>query len=221
MKRILVFAALCLPLMFAGCKSGKSSVVLTGEDNGHAWVDLGLSVKWATCNVGAAAPEEAGKFVAWGELALQKKEFGWDNYAWCEEGSNMHLKKYNQNSFFGKTDRKTELLSDDDIACKQWGKSWRIPTRENWDELCEKCSWEWTGNGYKVTGPSKQSIFLPAAGYRNTSLVDGGVAGYYWSASLNTKQPDRAHYAGFNVNGYIDGTYSRANGLSVRPVIAE
>lgn len=114
------------------------------------------------------------------------------------------------------------MLSDD-AARANWGGSWRMPTDAEWTELRTKCKWTWTSqggkNGYKVTGPNRNSIFLPAAGFRHgANLSDAGSIGYYWSSSLDTDYPDDARYVYFYSGEVGRDYYGRFNGLSVRPV---
>ena len=193
--------------------------------NGHEYVDLGLSVKWATCNVGATKPEEYGDYFAWGETQ-PKSNYDWSTYKWCN-GSYYTQTKYNTNSSYGTVDNKTTLDLGDDAARANWGGSWRMPTDAELTELREQCTWTWTTQngvyGYKVTskksGYTNKSIFLPAAGYRSVSSLNcAGSYGYYWSSSLYTGYPDDAYELYFN-SGHVDwyGS-SRYYGLSVRPV---
>ena len=189
--------------------------------NGHEYVDLGLSVKWATCNVGASMPEEYGGYYAWGETG-EKSEYDWDTYKWCN-GSGHTLTKYCTDSDDGRVDNKTTLEPSDDVAHVKWGGSWRMPTKDEIEELHDKCSWTWTTvngvNGYKVIGPNGNSIFLPAAGHRNGSgLIYRGTYGYYWSSSLDVRYCYLAYDLYF-YDSYHDLSDSRRiDGLSVRPV---
>ena len=176
--------------------------------NGHDYVDLGLSVVWATCNVGAEKAEEYGDYYAWGET----KEAQWNNY------SEENCKSYGVGA--------GDISGDGryDVARVKWGGTWRMPTRAEFDELQEECEWEWTKRkdiyGYKVKGPSGSSIFLPAAGRREGStLSDEGTEGSdYWSG---TPFDDDNRYAscGYPMNEDHDwnGVY-RYNGLPVRAV---
>ena len=182
-------------------------------------VDLGLSVKWATCNVGASSPEEYGDYFSWGETC-PKSDYSWSTYRWCN-GSQTTLTKYNTNSRWGIVDNKTVLDLSDDAAHVNWGGSWRMPTAEEWTELQTQCSWEWTTingvNGRKVTGPNGNSIFLPASGARNSNM---GSSGFYWSSvvSLSTSFAPMLSFSSGHVqligNGY-------EGGLSVRPVYGD
>ena len=192
--------------------------------NGHEYVDLGLSVKWATCNVGATKPEEYGDYFAWGETQ-PKSNYDWSTYKWCN-GSYYTQTKYNTNSSYGTVDNKTTLDLGDDAARANWGGSWRMPTDAELTELREQCTWTWTTQngvyGYKVTskksGYTSKSIFLPAAGDRyDRSHGDAGIIGYYWSSSLSTGSPYNAWSVDFS-SGYCRYNYYRSYGFSVRPV---
>ena len=195
----------------------------TGTENGHEYVDLGLSVKWATCNVGANKPEDYGDYFAWGETE-PKTTYDWSTYKWCN-GSDMTLTKYNTNSDYGIVDNKTTLELSDDAAQVNWGGSWRIPTDAELLELRDQCTWTWTiqngVKGYKVTSKKNgNSIFLPAAGYRrDSSLYYAGSLGYYWSSSLHAYYTSDAYCLYFNSSLVDWGNSSRDNnGHSVRPV---
>ena len=191
---------------------------------GHEYVDLGLSVKWATCNVGATTPEEYGDYFAWGEVE-PKEYYDWSTYKYGTDYD--QLTKYCTQSSYGKdgfTDNKTVLDPEDDVATANWGSAWRMPTKAEQDELRNNCTWTWTTqngvNGYKVIGPNGNSIFLPAAGYMSAgALYDAGSYGYYWSSSLLTGSPNDAYYVYF-YSGSVDWDYyyGRSYGQSVRPV---
>ena len=217
------------------------------EEIQNEYVDLGLSVKWATYNVGATKPEEYGDYFAWGETepyyeagyAQENPQahwkdgksagYNWSSYKYCN-GSYNTLTKYCNNSSYGNngfTDTKTTLDPEDDVAHVKWGGSWCMPTQTEFSELLDNCTWTWTTlngvNGYRVTsnksGYTDRSIFLPAAGYRyGTYLNDVGSDGLYWSVSLTTDYPLSAWHVSFNSDSH--GTFSsiRFGGLSVRPV---
>ena len=191
-------------------------------ENGHDYVDLGLSVKWATCNVGASKPEDYGDYFAWGETTA-KTTYSWSTYKYCN-GSYNTLTKYNNSSSYGSVDNKTVLDKEDDAAAVNWGGAWRMPTKAEQDELREQCTWTWTTqngvNGYKVTSKSNgNSIFLPAAGDRSNSDLDyAGSYGYYWSSSLYTGHPDYAYDLRFYSDNVDWSDSSRYYGQSVRPV---
>ena len=194
-------------------------------ENGHEYIDLGLSVKWATMNVGASKAEDYGNYYAWGETST-KSTYSWSTYKWCN-GSYSTLTKYNTSSSYGTVDNKTQLDFSDDAARANWGGAWRMPTEAEWTELREQCTWTWTTqngvNGYKVTSKkvsySKNSIFLPAAGYHDGSSL--GKEGFYWSSSLYTDYPSYAWNVHFNSSNVRRYYYNRYYGFTVRPVYGE
>ncbi|MBR6827702.1 MAG: PEGA domain-containing protein [Prevotella sp.] len=192
----------------------------SGTDNGHEWVDLGLSVCWATTNVGASKPGDYGDYYAWGETST-KSEYNWSTYKYGD--SEKSLSKYCTKSSYGTVDNKTVLESSDDVAQVKWGGSWRMPSIKELQELKKKCKWEWTQqdghDGYRVTGPNGNSIFLPTAGYRYYSLHNlYGMYAYYWSRTFFGGSPGSARYLGFSAGGVYTGYDNRYYGRSVRPV---
>ena len=193
-----------------------------GTHRGHEYVDLGLSIKWATCNVGANAPEEYGNYYAWGEV-VPKPDYSWATYKYCNGTSNS-MTKYCTKSSYGTVDNKTTLEAMDDAASVNWGGSWRMPTYAEWTELREQCTWTWTTRngkkGYEVTSKTNgNSIFLPAAGNRfGTSLYDAGSRGGYWSSSLYESYPYFACYVYFYSGSVYSYSDDRYRGRSVRPV---
>ena len=188
----------------------------------HEAVDLGLSVKWATMNVGANAPEEYGDYFAWGETE-PKDNYSWETYKLCK-GSETTLTKYCTKSDYGTVDNKTVLDLEDDAAHANWSGTWRMPTYDEYKELVDKCTTTWTSlngvYGRKVTVPSGNSIFLPAAGCRyGSSLSGAGSNGNYWSSSLYTGYPLYGWYLDFYSSGfYVYNYYYRCYGQSVRAV---
>ena len=181
----------------------------TGTINGHEWVDLGLSVKWATCNVGAESPEEYGDYFAWGEITT-KSEYTEENCATLGEN------KYNIGDISGNPEY--------DTATANWGGSWRMPTYDEMQELVDNCTWKWATqggkNGYKVTSKiNGNSIFLPAAGYRKgSSLSNVGSSGEYWNSMPAGRFAQGAYNLYFVSDGYYHDWVGRAYGRSVRPV---
>ena len=144
---------------------------ITVSEPVYEYVDLGLSVNWATCNVGASSPEEYGDYFAWGETET-KSEYTWATYKYCK-GSENTLTKYCDDSNYGNNgfeDNIITLLPEDDVAHVKWGGKWRMPTEAEFNELIYSCDWAWTTQngvmGYKVTskktGYTGCSIFLPA-----------------------------------------------------------
>ena len=199
-----------------------------GIENGYVYVDLGLSVKWATMNVGASKPEEYGDYFAWGETTT-KTTYDMLTYKYYNLSSGT-ITKYNNSSYYGTVDNKTQLDLSDDAARANWGGSWRMPTDAEFTELREQCTWtiiQVEDNfggiinvGYNVTSKSNgNSIFLPAAGYRYESSLDyAGSNGYYWSSSLCTDGPYGAWVMFFNSIEVSRGNWIREYGGSVRPV---
>ena len=185
-------------------------------------VDLGLSVKWATFNVGATKPEGYGDYFAWGETE-PKSSYDWSTYKWCS-GSDTSLTSYCTKSSYGTVDNKTVLDLSDDAAHVNWGEYWRMPTDAEWTELCENCAWKWIAqngvNGWLVTSnTNSNSIFLPAAGRRlGTNLGYAGTYGRYWSSSLNPEKPSQSKRVSFKSDEVKRNNYDRTNGQSVRPV---
>ena len=193
----------------------------TGIENGYGYVDLGLSVKWATMNVGASKPEGYGDCFAWGEVTA-KTTYDWSTYKWCN-GSYDNLTRYNNSSVYGTVDNKTQLAFSDDAAFKNWGGSWRMPTDAEWTELREQCTWIWTTEsgvyGYKVISKTNSnSIFLSAAGYYYDSSLFSANDGYYWSSSLSTDYPGYAWGVSFSSSNVNRRSSNRYCGQSVRPV---
>ena len=198
------------------------SLAVGGGGVTYEYVDLGLSVKWAKCNVGATSETDAGLYFAWGETtgytASQvgtDKQFSWSDYKYGNSDSN--LTKYNQ------SDGKTVLESTDDAATQIMGGNWRMPTKAEFDELLSGTTKEWTTinevNGYKFTGSNGNSIFIPAAGYcYGGSVRNVGNHGYVWSSSLSTPSPYAAWYLRFSSGDCYMGNDLRCSGWSVRGV---
>ena len=189
----------------------------TGTLNGYDWVDLGLSVKWATKNVGASSPSDYGGYYAWGETRT-KDNYDWESCFDCLDSTGTSWGTY---KIGGKTS--ISPTSGHDTARENWGGTWRIPTIAEFEELGTKCKWTWTSQGghegYKVTGPNGNSIFLPAAGWRHGTDRDRvGEYGYYWSSTLSSSYSYDARGLGFD-SSYLGPTnLSRGNGQRVRPV---
>lgn len=201
-------------------------VVSFTTENDHDYVDLGLpsGTLWATCNLGATNPEDNGNYYAWGETST-KETYGWDNYSYCN-GSATTITKYCNNPDYGNEgfiDTLTTLETIDDAATTIWGTNWRMPTYDDFNELYIYCSItrvEQNGvNGRLVTGPNGNSIFMPDAGYYDSSLNTVGSSAGYWSSSLVSNQPNNAWYFFFNLDNYgISSNYGRFCGRSIRPV---
>ena len=202
----------CIGLTAIALVSCKS----TETYNGHEYVDLGLSVKWATCNVGAQNPEDFGNYYAWGEIR-PKTIYTWKGYRFRASGNAPHdikLSKYNSDEILVNL-KKTVLELADDVANTEWGGNWRMPTKQEIEELNWNCDWVWTTqNGIKgvkitskVEGYTDRSIFIPAAGYRSDSRqLFAGVSGECWS-STSTNQNTSAYNLFFDsVGSSLDKT---------------
>lgn len=203
MKRQLIITALSLATV---------ACVAQNKVNGHEYVDLGLSVKWATCNIGAAKASDYGDYIAWGETGT-KTSYTVENCA----TSGKDVSDFAGNATY-------------DAARKNWGGAWRMPTYTEMKELTDKCQWEWTTQGghkgYKVTGPNGNSIFLPAPGY----IIDQECQfqedyGGYWTSTPCDKSKDpqlancwRLYFRGSG-NIHRVGFRFRDRGRSIRPVI--
>lgn len=142
---------------------------IAGSEMGHEYVDLGLSVKWATCNVGADSPEEAGKYYAWGETAAygeatkpypssftgegntnylnlqNKNDYQFSTYKYSI-GGEYNMTKYSTHEAWGIKDDRKELDYEDDAASVNWGSNWRMPTEAEFMELKNNCYWQWVDN---------------------------------------------------------------------------
>ncbi len=197
------------------------------------YVDLGLSVKWATCNLGASKPTEYGGYYQWAgtkDVSDTKINLNWNNCPYhTGSSSSSGWTKYNTDPSYGTVDDKTVLEAMDDAASVALGGKWRMPTYEEWKELLntDNCSWTWATidgiNGYKVqskkSGYTDNWIFLPAAGYRGFGgLYNVGSYGSYWSSSLNSDLPSGALNVFFGSGSLSWGDNYRFYGLSVRPV---
>lgn len=240
--------------------SGVSAVCKVIVEKPHEYVDLGLpsGLKWATWNVGANSPEEYGDYFAWGATEPQEL-YDWAHTPYQTQNTTSYSSQkftkylgstsssYKDPSATDADALKTVLDLEDDAAHVNWGGDWRMPTKEEQDELRENCYWKWVTsyNGKSVNGyivykvkdsadkgkysssyspvgsysVSDPHIFLPAAGYRSGSSLSGaGSRGNYWSSSLNSSYPDDACGLSFNSGGVYWSSGSRLCGQSVRPV---
>ncbi len=179
---------------------------VSGEVGGHDYVDLGLSVRWATRNVGADNAAACGRYYAWGETSTKK--------ACTPENSVAYGKKLSD--IGGNTSR--------DPARTNWGAPWRLPTREEMEELITRCHCVWTRqgghSGYLVTGPNGNTIFLPAAGRQyGTDIALGEDVGLYLSSTPREEGDGKSSYGlGMNGGDIFVSWYPRYFGMSARPV---
>lgn len=216
------FALLAAVAAVAVFSSGSQMTVscATGTANNFEYVDMGLSVKWARCNLGATAPEEYGGLFAWGEIS-EKEDFSWENYRFYLSGDvwsgNMEFSKYSV------ADGRSTLEPDDDAARQILGGEWRIPTSDEIKELIDNCSFtEVKLNGIKGMALTSRingnSIFLPFAGsLEQIGSFGTGRYGNYWSSDLDKKHQYCA-YILYLTNKASLFSYGRCAGFSVRPV---
>lgn len=187
------------------------------ENDEHEYVDLGLpsGTLWATCNIGASAPEESGGLFAWGETET-KETYNWESYKWCSgsvcNANNQTLTKYGVTGAYGVIDNKTILEANDDAATVLWGSSWCIPTDEQFQELIDNTDQEWkklnSVKGYFFIGINGNSIFIPECDNE------------YWTSSLRTSGGHSTNANVFEFNNTeleVSGSL-RYRGLPVRPV---
>lgn len=211
--------------------------------NGHDYVDLGLSVKWATINVDAVTPTGIGGYFGWGEIERKGSCF-WDSYKYCN-GTSKVMTKYCTNPSYGTVDGKRHLDTTDDLASVKWGGNWRTPTAEEFQELINNCylvkTTNYNGTGYagmivykaKVnrdkgvygTTPSASytladtHIFLRAVGYRSgVGIFGDNSRGHYWTSSLSILYPNMASNFNFANNTISISDFDRCLGLPIRAV---
>lgn len=202
-----------------GGKTANCQVIVTPEavtDN----VDLGLSVKWSTKNVGASLPEDYGDHFSWGEVTT-KTDFSWSTYRF---GSESSLTKYSG------TDGLVTLEPEDDAAYVNMGEDWRIPSSSEWKELTDNCTWTWEAlngtRGFRIASNiNGNSIFLPACGYHpNSRHLYSGRECFYWLSSVKSSSPSKALCRILSAsiyNNVADGEWGRNMGMSIRPVYDE
>ncbi len=187
----------------------EKAIVITGTHAGRDYVDLGLSVKWATCNVGASSPSGYGNYYAWGETST-KSEYTEDN----SDTYGRRMSDISGNSSY-------------DAACANWGGSWRLPTEDECRELLINCDYEWTTQngvaGMRFTSKRNgNSIFFPAAGWRFGTSTGGsaGEYGYYWSSTPHERSTQIVFTLYFHPRGRTNAHWDyRYYGHPVRPVL--
>ena len=193
----------------------------------HEYVEMGDGLKWATMNVGATSETDDGDYFAWGQIDIPDNyEFNWYHYFDNPSSDGATFTKY-------ALDKKTVLDPEDDTATQNWGGTWRMPTRSEWDWLMDNCTWtyveDYQGSGKNgctvtsnVSGYAGNTIFLPAAGLAfSYSYDDRNSKGYYWSSSL--KEDDSRQARSILFSQWMDEMFgmsfsARLCGLSVRPV---
>ena len=196
-------------------------------------VDLGLSVKWGSCNIGASKPEDAGDYFAWGETS-PKPIYDWGTYSFIKSKTpSLQFTKYSNITLFSKKNNDGRLEKEDDVAYLTFGENWHIPTESEFAELVGKCSWEMRilngVKGFRFIGPNGNCIFLPAAGHKSAIVLDEEHQeyGYYWSASFVDSSPTLAHgihfYPGKKEHRIVGraiekGVFEKFRGMLIRPV---
>lgn len=215
-QNIFAICSLLLTFGIVACEPYEieESDVPCAQGHVHA-VDLGLSVKWACCNVGADSPEDFGGYYAWGETE-EKTYYEDPTYKWLNDSTGVYL-KYNEE------DGKTIVEPVDDAANVVMGEGWRMPTKAEMQELIDKCTWVWTKvNGVKgyMVSRNGNSIFLPAAGsYNEINLMFDGVRGCYLTSTLFPEDIDMNCCMGFNEKAHYPINDYRSKGHTIRPVI--
>ena len=226
------FLLLALPLFFAcTLPDDNSDDSLSGGETMSIHVpravDMGLSVKWADSNLGAASEECLGGYYAWGETET-KKDYSWATYKWAN-GAPDKLTKYNSDPMKGIVDNKTVLDRDDDVAAVRYGGKWRIPTNAEWDELFNECNVsvvETAGVAglQLVSRTTGNSIFLPAVGgyMEGENLKSAGSNTNNWSSNLDEEQPENARNIVYVTTSHIKyqylGSVGRHFGFQIRAV---
>lgn len=214
MKKLETLLAIVLMFSVSACNKYHDSTKLTsqGETQGYAWADLGLpsGTLWATCNMGAAEPEGRGYYYGWG-MTTDLKEWPGDNY--YEYTDTM----YNNEGI---------LKPECDAATVNWGNEWHTPTKVQFTELINNCTFKWVERkgqeGYLITGRNGNKIFLPAAGFfTEEGVIHNNRYCEYWSSSLeDSSLPYNVLAWTFNADFYDWNmqTHERQNAQNIRPV---
>lgn len=187
---------------------------------------MGLSVRWADCNVGASASDDSGNYYAWGETTT-KASYNRQTYKFYSNST--WVLKYCTMSDYGNVDNKLVLDSQNDAASANWGELWSTPTKEQWEELANssKCTWEWMTTmrvpGYRVTSKiTGNSIFIPTTGYLTPAGYQHGEMGLYWTSSLYPNIWKKSYGAAYRFDmrqtSFATGSDSRHNGRAIRAV---
>lgn len=219
----LVLASILTMGLSSSCSNDDNEI----ESKSREAVDLGLpsGTLWAHCNIGASKPEEFGNYYAWGETEV-KSIYSEKTYKHCNGSIEGDLTKYCDDKYRGQRDDKKVLDPEDDVAHIKWGEKWRMPTKDDFDELYRNCTWSWTSvngvYGYEVKSKTNNNyIFLPAARYRDDD-EDKGISdlpfGCYWTSTLHRGGCDYAYSMRIYTNDYYPDYDWRACGMTVRAV---
>ncbi|MGI6219650.1 MAG: hypothetical protein ACOYJE_07345 [Bacteroidaceae bacterium] len=211
-----LFAALVCAAVLNSCSSDEPEAPSGGGGEGETTakaVDLGLSVRWASCNIGANAPYEAGGL------------YGWADPEGTAVTNQVHDENYNWTSpLYGGADPMPDICRTSyDLPHVQLKSFWRLPTEAEARELIDRCIWTKETRqgtaGYKVTGPNGNSIFLPMAGMRlGGEHFMQGQRGYYWTGTRQWESTGAVSFwVGIGNKGQISTDY-RYQGCSIRPV---
>lgn len=178
----------------------KPAFAYDGKENGHEWIDLGLSVKWAAMNVGATTPDEYGNYYAWGETEPQSSNrYFWDTYKWYNGSDNYVYDVVQGTSYtkYGSSDGKTTLEAEDDAASVNWGGAWRMPTKEEFQELVDNCYWVRTSN-YSSTGVAGYIVYKAKSSSDKGQVITSSAtpSGNYSLSDTHIFLPDAGYYSG-------------------------
>ncbi|MCR4774641.1 MAG: hypothetical protein K5854_09830 [Prevotella sp.] len=210
------------------------NVAGSGTENGHAWVRMGTSVKWATMNIGANTERGYGDYYAWGETST-KSVYSWENYMCLRDECGTNNDPVKAAGLYGDTGNGFSGNATYDVARKKWGGTWRMPTIAQWQELISNCTWTWTTQdgetGYVITSKrNANSIYLRAAGRCvGTNILNRSSGAFrccYWSSNA---YPISQAYFGLclgygstgvdNLDDDGNGIVYRQQGYSVRAVL--
>lgn len=233
---VIVIALTAIPIYFGIKNSDKSDLdilpaeapTLTlsnpdGSIDNYEYVDLGLpsGLMWSTCNIGSENPWESGTLFAWGETKTKPRFIYWDN--------DMYAKSIDYLKHSGVISASGILNHNYDAATFNQGMNWRMPTKNDFEELIQTCTWEWkTDNGlsgYQITGLNGNSIFLPVS-HRitgNSSVTDSEFSSWYWCSNAyigkESNYSDLSSYCLHFNDNIIEMVYSgRGVGQAIRPV---
>ena len=201
------------------------NVIVTGGEEviTYEYVDLGLSVKWATMNVGAKTEEDYGHYYMWGSITPNTP----DECNWANTPFNNGATSYDTTYFNSVKDTvipNKVLAKEYDVAAQIMGGDWRMPTKDECQELYKNTTQSWVTingvNGRKFTSKTDTSkyIFIPAAGYYyNGSVSEVGAYGYIWSSTISSPY-SKARFLRFRSSTCGASTTERCYGMSVRGV---
>ena len=205
------------------------NVIVTGGEEEveevitYEYVDLGLSVKWATMNVGAKTEEDYGHYYMWGSITPNTP----DECNWANTPFNNGATSYDTTYFNSVKDTvipNKVLAKEYDVAVQIMGGDWRMPTKNECQELYKNTTQSWVTingvNGRKFTSKTDTSkyIFIPAAGYYyNGSVSEVGAYGYIWSSTISSPY-SKARFLRFRSSTCGASTTERCYGMPVRGV---